>query len=69
MNVGRAIRNRRQKKGIKQYVLADLAGVLPSTLSAIENKKMSGTIRTVKKIADALDVRLCVLFEEAERYE
>jgi transcriptional regulator with XRE-family HTH domain len=44
------------KRKISQNVLADLAAVGRGQLSAIINAKQSPTVRTLKKIADALEV-------------
>jgi transcriptional regulator with XRE-family HTH domain len=44
------------KRKISQNVLADLADVGRGQLSAVINAKQSPTVRTLKKIADALGV-------------
>lgn len=49
------IRRIRQKKNIKQVVIAHLAGIDPKTLSAIELGKQSPRTETLQRIAEALE--------------
>lgn len=51
----------REKKGITQAELAKLIGTKQPALSRLEHGGFSGaTVATLKKIADALDMRLIV---------
>jgi transcriptional regulator with XRE-family HTH domain len=50
------IRQARQKKNLTIKRLAEITGLSPECISAIENGKRSLTIVTIKKLADALDV-------------
>lgn len=50
------IRQLLRKRNVSQNVLADLAGVGRGQMSAIINAQQSPTVRTLKKLADALDV-------------
>lgn len=58
VKVGRRVRYYRARRGITQVVLADRAEVTRANLSRIENGKIEGGIRTLERIAKALDVRL-----------
>lgn len=53
-----------RKRKVSQNVLADLAGVARGQLSAIVNAEQSPTVRTLKKIADALDVGVKALLPD-----
>ena len=56
--VGENIRAIRLKKGITQESLADLAGLNPVHLRRLESGRQSMTLRTLKLIAIALNVRV-----------
>ncbi len=56
--VGRKIKVVRGKKGVTQDQLAELAGLNRVHLSRIETGRQSMTLRTLKLIADALDVKM-----------
>lgn len=62
MNVGRAIRWFRQRKGISQGDVAQRAACSVSYLSLLENNKRDPTLSTVTKIANALHVPVGTLF-------
>jgi len=51
----------RQKQGLTLMALAEKCGMSKGFLSEIESGKKSPTIRTLSKIADALDVPLVAL--------
>ena len=59
--VSARIRAIRVRKGITQEYLAELAGLNRTHLYRIENGLQSITHRTLKSIADALDVRITQL--------
>ena len=46
----------RQHRDLSVKALAEKAGIAPAYLSQIETGKRDGTLSTIKKIADALDV-------------
>ncbi len=50
------IRVWREHRGLTVKRLAERAGIAPAYLSQIETGKRDGTLSTIKKIADALDV-------------
>ncbi|HZP66399.1 MAG TPA: helix-turn-helix transcriptional regulator [Rudaea sp.] len=54
--VAERIRALIRKRKLSQNVLADLAGVGRGQMTAILRAKASPTLRTLKKIADALEV-------------
>ena len=58
INIGKAIRYNRKKKGLSQYELAELTNLSPSYISEIETGKKVPSIDTLLNIADALDVDL-----------
>jgi transcriptional regulator with XRE-family HTH domain len=57
-SVGQRIKAIRSKKGVPQEQLAELAGLNRVHLYRIETGRQSMTLRTLKVIADALDVRM-----------
>ena len=56
--VGQRIKSVRSKKGVTQDQLAELAGLNRVHLYRIETGRQSMTLRTLKIIADALDVKM-----------
>ena len=56
--VGRNIKAIRCKKGVTQDQLAELAGLNRVHLYRVETGRQSMTLRTLKIIADALDVKM-----------
>jgi len=56
--VGGRIKAIRSRKGVTQDQLAELAGLNRVHLYRIENGRQSMTLRTLKIIADALDVKM-----------
>jgi DNA-binding XRE family transcriptional regulator len=67
VKVGRKIRYLRTQKGIHQVDLAATANIKRETLSRIENGRIEVGIRTLGRIADALGVKITVLFEDNHR--
>lgn len=53
---------RLERRRMSQGELAKLAGISQSTVAQIESGKKDPSISTLKKIADALDVHIAVLF-------
>jgi transcriptional regulator with XRE-family HTH domain len=56
--LGSNIRKFRNDKEMTQLILSIESGVPLSQVSAIELGKLNTTINTIKKIADALDVKV-----------
>jgi len=60
------IRHLAKKKGYSINLLADFAGISRGYLSTILRGKKSPTLRTIEKIAMALDVEFADLFKKPE---
>lgn len=56
INLGIHIRQLREKKDLSQQSLADDSGVTKSQIARIETAKINTTVKTLVKIANALDV-------------
>lgn len=65
--VGPAIRILRDKAGISQEELAGRAALDRTYVSGIERSARNPSVKSLQKIADALDVGLDVLFVEARQ--
>ena len=63
--IGRRIITRREELGLAQKALAETLGMQPANLSHIENGKQNVTIRTLCKIAEALDITVAELVSGA----
>lgn len=61
--IGINITRIRKEKGMTQEDLCGVTELDRSHLSEIENGKMNVTIKSLSKIADALDVTLSILLE------
>ena len=47
----------REHQGLTQQTLADKTGVSQTTIAQIENGTRQGSVKTLKKLADVLDVK------------
>jgi len=56
--IGDHIKRLREAKGLSQKELAGMIGVNPAQYGRVENKKVEPTLKTLLKIADALEVSL-----------
>lgn len=65
-NLGAQIKQIRVAKGLKVVDMARRTGLTSSTISQVERSKISPTIATLKKIAQALDHPLGYFFETRE---
>jgi transcriptional regulator with XRE-family HTH domain len=63
VRVGRRISSLRIAKGMPQVVLAELSGIERSNLSKIENGRQEPGLRTLYRIALALNVSMAQLLE------
>ena len=61
--LGARIRRLRERKGLSQEALADLAHLDRSYMSGIERGIRNFSVLNVAKIARALGVSICALFE------
>ena len=62
--LGERIKNLRKERGITLVEIAKKTGIDQATLSRIENGKMTGTLDSHMKIAEALGMRLPDLYED-----
>ncbi|WP_435307225.1 helix-turn-helix domain-containing protein [Pseudoxanthomonas sp. LjRoot125] len=69
MNVGRAIRLCRTKRGASQGAVARQASCSVSYLSMLENNKRDPTLSTLIRVAQALQVPVGLLFFLASEQE
>jgi len=63
--LGDRVRDLRKTKRLTLVEVAKTTGIDQATLSRIENGKMTGTLDSHRRIADALGVRLTDLYESA----
>ena len=57
----------RKKKGLRQSDLKDIMGILPKTVSTLENHPEGVTLDSFFKLISALDLQLCL--KEKPEYE
>lgn len=69
MNLGKAIRICRKKRGFTQAELADLAKISVSHLCLLEKDKRDPSLSAVSSISDALRIPVSVLIFLASQYE
>ena len=63
-DIGETIKNRRQKLGITQLTLAQLANVGINTIVAIERGEGNPRLKTLKSITDTLGLQINVKLKE-----
>lgn len=61
MNIGNAIKELRNRKGLKQTEFAKKCGLSQSYLSSIEKGRKEPTLNILKQIANALSIPMPVL--------
>lgn len=66
MNIGEKIKCYRQLKGLTQKQLGKLCGMSDSAIRRYENNRGNPTIETLKRITDALNIRICDLCSEEQ---
>lgn len=62
MNIGLRLQEVRNKKGLSQRELAKRVGVTNSTISLIEQNKVSPSISSLKKVLDGIPISLADFF-------
>lgn len=67
--IGAKIRMLRNQRNIKQIQLAKKAGIACTTLCDIEKGRLIPTIKTLQRIANALDVHITTFFADYENTE
>jgi transcriptional regulator with XRE-family HTH domain len=63
VQMGRRLSDLREKRGLTQIQLADMAEIGRAHLSQIENGAVAARIDTLKAIADALEINLSELLK------
>lgn len=58
--LSQALRNVRKAHGLSQGGAGKLVGLLPKTISALENRPGSATIESLLKLLSALDLELVI---------
>lgn len=67
LQIGSVVRKLRDEKGLTLQQLADMTSLTAAYISKIENEKVSPSIQTMKKLADALETAITDFFEEFKR--
>lgn len=62
VQLGRRIQDIREKRGLSQTLLADMAGIGRAHLSQIENGAVAARVDTLYALAQALEMKLEELF-------
>jgi len=65
MTFAEAVRQARLAKGLSQGKLARAVGVTPQYISDIERGKAFGSYRTVRRLAEVLELKMEEVFPEA----
>jgi transcriptional regulator with XRE-family HTH domain len=65
--LGRAVRRLRAQADYSQESFAAAAGLHRTYMGLVERGRVAATIVTVQKLADALDLTVSALLQEAER--
>lgn len=64
---GLVVRKRRNRAGVSQERLAELAGLHPTYVSMVERGERNPTLNVAARLAKALDAGLPRLIEEAQQ--
>jgi DNA-binding XRE family transcriptional regulator len=64
MSIGTRVMQIRNQKGVSQRQLSERCGIAGSYLSRIENRHLEPRPKTLRKIADALEVPLAEFFQD-----
>jgi len=62
--LGERIKDERKKGGLTQEKLAELSGISNNFISYIESGNKNASLKTIKKIADVLQISLSDLFSK-----
>jgi transcriptional regulator with XRE-family HTH domain len=63
VGVGKRVRELRHKAQVTQRDIAERSGLTVSYLSRLENDRITPSVRTLRKIAEALEVPVSALFD------
>ena len=64
LDVGARLKEVRKKRGLSQRELAKLAGVTNSTISLIEQNRVSPSVSSLKKVLDGVPMSLPAFFAD-----
>jgi DNA-binding Xre family transcriptional regulator len=67
MSIGTRVMQIRSQKGISQRQLSQRSGIAGSYISRIENRHLEPRPKTLRKIAEALEVPLAEFFEDRDK--
>jgi transcriptional regulator with XRE-family HTH domain len=67
--LGAAVRDLRARRGISQEHLADLSGMHRTYVGGIERGVRNPSLKNIRRLAEALDVRTSELLLRAEQLE
>ena len=65
-NIAEVISHIRNTKGYSQRELAEMAGISNTMLNDIERKRVNPSLKTLRKISDALDMKVSQIFLQVE---
>jgi transcriptional regulator with XRE-family HTH domain len=68
VNIGKAIKHRRERADLTRAQLASRVGMPRQSLVILESSESSATLRTLGRVALALDVNVWELVQDAEAY-
>ena len=68
LTIGKSVLAARAEKGLSQKELAEISGIDQSDLSRIERGIANPSVKTLMRIAEALNSELCVTFNVASDY-
>jgi transcriptional regulator with XRE-family HTH domain len=66
---GQAVRRLREKRGLSQERLGELSQLHRNYIGGIERGELNPTLKTIKKLATALELKPSQLLASAERLE
>ena len=68
MNIGQAVKHRRERADLTRAQLASRAGMPRQSVVILESTENSATLRTLGRVALALQVNVWELVQDAEAY-
>ena len=68
-HIGRAVRQERNKQGLKITDVAQLANISQGMLSRIENAQVSTSLETLHRLCEALGLKLSQIFNDFDQPE
>jgi HTH-type transcriptional regulator/antitoxin HipB len=67
LQLAHALRDIRKSRGLSQDAAGKLVGLLPKTISALENRPGSATVDSLIKLLSALDLELVISPKNANK--